>query len=489
MLKKWLDKLQDQRANYDEILHYASNHIYLNSLGEEFCATLLIYNLQDLDQAKCTLLENFENLNILLLKYIPNQPDAKWCTLPSLLQEYGIAFPHVLQERLSKHIHFPGQDKSLDWEPLLNPLPPSMNGRFQPGHEVSIQLSKDCSLCDLCELVTLLQKFEQPVLSYLEMLVFFKLRKSVMFDKYLKDQLRHLRLESEDSTAASTGKSSIHNFSPSYSSPKPVQYEESREESLQMKVFIQSLRNTKELLSKVMKGNAEYYEITARGQLQLENLKIDEEFAVLSEFSKFHPLISCTGLSDVKTMLELFQYSNYIHNIQEVCTQYKIQGCLDDPKLTELMVLVGELGSENARAKLTPIEASQRMQVVKENLSFTEKNASICLDLFPVVRDSADFYQFIRDKQFYGENGKAIFYQQYQLITAQLQHEEYDEQVLNHLFAAFKLMTPFLDSSQDMGSLMSKVQKLDITNGQMQLETVNKNISLIRLWFLRAEVS
>ena len=180
MLKKWLDKLQYQRANFDEILLYASNHTYLNSLGKKFCATLLIYNPQDLDQTKHTLLENFEKLNILLLKYIPNQPDAKWCTLPSLLQEYGIAFPHVLQEILSKHICFPGQDKLLDWEPLSNPLSPSTNGCFQPGHDISLQLSKDCSLCDLCELVTMLDEFQQPVLSYLQMLVFFKLRKSCL---------------------------------------------------------------------------------------------------------------------------------------------------------------------------------------------------------------------------------------------------------------------------------------------------------------------
>ena len=63
------------------------------------------------------------------------------------------------------------------------------------------------------------------------------------------------------------------------------------------------------------------------------------------------------------------------------------------------------------------------------------------------------------------------------------------EQVLNHLFAAFKLMAPFMDSRQDLGTLMSKVLALDVTNGLRQLETVNANITLIRLWFSRAEVS
>jgi hypothetical protein len=61
----------------------------------------------------------------------------------------------------------------------------------------------------------------------------------------------------------------------------------------------------------------------------------------------------------------------------------------------------------------------------------------------------------------------------------------FPEQVLNHLFAAFKLMAPFMDSRQDLGTLMSKVLALDVTNGLRQLETVNTNITLIRLWFSR----
>ena len=50
-------------------------------------------------------------------------------------------------------------------------------------------------------------------------------------------------------------------------------------------------------------------------------------------------------------------------------------------------------------------------------------------------------------------------------------------------------MAPFMDPRQDLGTLMSKVLALDVTNGLRQLETVNANITLIRLWFSRAEVS
>ena len=88
-----------------------------------------------------------------------------------------------------------------------------------------------------------------------------------------------------------------------------------------------------------------------------------------------------------------------------------------------------------------------------------------------------------------GEEGQAMFQQQYQLITAQLQHEEYNETVLNHLYAAFKIIEPFMDTHQNFQQLMSKVTRLDVTNGVKQLQTVNSNITLIQLWFSRAEVS
>ena len=93
------------------------------------------------------------------------------------------------------------------------------------------------------------------------------------------------------------------------------------------------------------------------------------------------------------------------------------------------------------------------------------------------------------EKEFVGVDGQALFNQQYQLVTTQLQHEEYNELVLNHLFAAFRLITPFVDSEQTFSSLMCQVASLGVYDASKQLETVNRNINLIRLWFSRAEVS
>ena len=179
-----------------------------------------------------------------------------------------------------------------------------------------------------------------------------------------------------------------------------------------------------------------------------------------------------------------------------MCEQYHLKGCLQDEELKEVQSLVDDMKLECNRFKLTPNEASERMRRIKvllcidqgENDAKAAKKRAACLEVFPIVANSAEFYQFIRDKQFYGEKGQSTFRQQYQLVTAQLQHEEYEEPVLNHLLAAFNILTPFMNNRQSFKTLMTNVTGLDTIFGMKQLETVNTNINLIQLWFSRAEV-
>ena len=110
------------------------------------------------------------------------------------------------------------------------------------------------------------------------------------------------------------------------------------------------------------------------------------------------------------------------------------------------------------------------------------------MELFAAIQNSSEFIHFIRENHFDDESGKSVFQQQYQLVTAQLQHEEYEESVLNHLFAAFQLIVPFLNAKQNLSKLLVQVSELDVTSGLKQLETVNSNIALIIHWFSRTEV-
>ena len=489
----WQEKFLSQNVNYDELLLYASSNIPLATLGNTLSSPFLVIDSQDVQQLKNAILQDFEIANVLLLKYIPGQPDAKWCTLPSLLADYGVCLPLKIAELLSKHVLFPGEAKQIVGELLEIPLPAATTGTFQPGHEVSITLTKVVCLHTLSAVVKNLQTFLQPLMEDLDMLVFFKLLRSVMFDKYLRLQIKKLSAQAgtptSSSSATSTASLSVFGFSfPVYSVTKSGVDEQAKLpiEGLPLQVLVKSLSRTKKLIFEIMNGKAKYFEIIAEGELDLETLDIEREFATLASFST---QADRTGLNGVRSLLELFQYTIHIQNITDVCGQYHLDCCLQDADLKELNFLVAELKSYESRSNLTPLVATAKMKRVRELLCLAEAKSSKCLDLFAAIRNSAAFYQFVRDKSFVGAKGQARFRQLHQLITAQLQHEEYDETVLNHLYAAFRFIGPFMDTTQNLRTLMMQVTALDATDGIKQLETVNTNITLIRLWFSRAEVS
>ena len=151
-----------KEINYDEIITYASQQQLLEHLAQTVCATSAIVDSQDIEAVKNSLLNAFEQLNALLIKYIRGQPDAKWCSLPSLLQVCGIAFPPHLMNLISRHIVFPGEENKAG-ELLNNPLTPSTNGIFQPGHDISLKLTKTLTLKELYVLVQGLEAFLEPV--------------------------------------------------------------------------------------------------------------------------------------------------------------------------------------------------------------------------------------------------------------------------------------------------------------------------------------
>ena len=196
-------------------------------------------------------------------------------------------------------------------------------------------------------------------------------------------------------------------------------------------------------------------------------------------------------------MLELFQYSQQISQIPNVCEQYGLHNCLDDPEFKELIKIVDSVKATEDIAQISGQIANSHMQKIREILKLPPDSsvAKKCLKIFPAVANCAEFYQFIKEKGF--ANDRAAFSSQTELITAQLQHEDYNETVLNHLLPAFQYITPFLDTEQNLSQLMVKILKLfkddvcidhDLQKDFCQLETVNSNITMIQLWFSRTEV-
>lgn len=488
ILVHWKDKFALKLVNYDDVLNYASHQQQCNHLSVAVSAWNSMVSTELIQQVKNALLENFEQLNMHLIYYIPGEPEARWCTLPQILVKYGISLPPTCVELISKHVIFPEEEKALTADILINHFPPSTSGLFQPGLDVYLKLTDAITLKILSELVEELSVFLTPLRDHLDMLIYFSLHKSEIFNKYMQLNLQKegdLQARKRQDSVASASRS----FLPSLLGLGSL-VEAPSESGMTLRILIAALSRTKYLLLTLMAGTAKYKEIIAEGNLSLKTLDIDSEFNTLTGYSTSH-LQSQTageGLAGIQSMLELFKYSEHIQTIYSVCQQYKLEGCLEDSTLLKLSELAEKLSSEHTRDEMTPLQAAGQLKEVKDALCLTSHAHSRSLDLFVSVANSAVFYQFVRDKKFVGEKGHARFRQQYHLITAQLQHEEYDETVLNHLYAAFHFIEPFMDVKQSFHRLMSRVMALDTTNGLKQLDTVNKNITLIRLWFNRAEV-
>lgn len=221
-------------------------------------------------------------------------------------------------------------------------------------------------------------------------------------------------------------------------------------------------------------------------------MDVEHELSILETF-QFLGTDQCMCMGGMKSILQLIQFAENIDNIRGVCEQYQITGCLNDKGMKRLLEIHGILVSEEERMELNAIRSKQYLEEIRRILDLPERNWH-ALSIFAVAKDSIDFYQFLKEKHFRGTAGTNFFMQQYTLITSHLQHDEYNEQVLNHLQVAFHYISPFLDTEQSLQKLVNEVYR---SCGQaaeggstdfVQLHTVNKNINLVRLWFSRAEV-
>jgi len=386
--------------------------------------------------------------------------------LTSILNMYGISLPEDLQKNMEKFIVLPGEKASSALQ--RHPMQPSIAGKFQPPQPVSVTLSEGFTVKILAKFVQKLKDFLAPIEENMDMLIFFTLHDSKLFSAYLKYELQARNVKDMNS-------------------------------------FKQALMQVNSLLLQLSHGEVTYIEMTSNDAIALETLDIEKEFDILlkSEQLRKLPGIKTTqGLRNVRCMVDLLKVSSRIRVVRCVCEQYQLEKCLEDEDLQNLVLLSDEFMSSEGRASLTLQIAAEKMDTVRSLIDTNERATTDgyeYLDIFSKIADSAEFYQFICEKGFTGENGQARFHQQYQLITAQLQHEEYDEAVLNLLYTAYKLILPFTVKDQSFHSLLESVKQMLTAASPvgaaettpdyiMQIETVNRNINLIQLWFSRAEV-
>ena len=519
VLAAWRERFTSKKVNYDSIILYLEAYGLLSRAATSLSANSLVVDGQYVQTIRSDFLQAYELLNMALIRYVSGRPDLGHCSLYELLSKYGVELPPPLLVAVKRNVFLPGES-NLASKKALNPehsIPASITKTFDPGQEdVRLGITTDLDLVQLKSVLRQLTTFLSPVEDNMDLLTFFHLTGSEIFDKYLKHQLKLLeaakRQQHQTPKRAAGG---VATTTPtSESSPKtpkmtlltperqgvggaglPVLAASSPEKltGVAIELLGNALENTKEFILRLVKGNAMYTEITASGSLDLRSMDIHGEFGILNLYAEWKSvnMEDAEGLRGIQAMLQLFQYARHIQTIHTVCEQYQLEACLRDPDLRELMELVAMLDEAETENRLTARDAISKMEKVAQLLFLDclQNESSKFLDLFAAVSESADFHQFVvQEKQFVGKEGKELFLQQYQLIITQLQHEEYNEVVLNHLFAAFKMITPFTEKDLEFSALMAKVSELNAYDGRRQLETVNRNINLIRLWFSRAEV-
>ena len=255
------------------------------------------------------------------------------------------------------------------------------------------------------------------------------------------------------------------------------------------------MQATEDFLKSIVLGEASYGSLCSLDCLQGRSraVDVDHEFRILQKF-RFPHVDQSKGMDGIRLILQLIPFADYIENIHNVCNKYQITGCLQDEGMEALLDIRSVLVSDEKRNDLNAIKSKEHLEKITSILDLPDRNWN-ALSLFAAVKDSADFHQFLKEKNFGGREGTNFFMQQHTLITAHLQHEEYNEQVLNHLLVAFRYISPFLDTEQNLKQLMKEVYHScgqaaeDCSTDFVQLYTVNRNITLVRLWFSRAEVS
>ena len=397
------------------------------------------------------------------------------CSLVSILSGHGVELPPDLTALLSESFLFPGEKKGVMELVQHTPPLPTPAKFVPPNPNVKLQLSKNVTIHILTTLIHKMNAFVDPLAEYISILVYFTLHPSKIFSAYLHKDIDAQVLVVQD----------LENQKKKVQERLPVT----------PSVLRNAIQYTVALIGKLMEGTATYGEIVAGALLDAQSDRITEKFPDprFDVEEEFQNLVKCPeignygtqGLCIVKCLLKLRQLPHYVEMIERVCRQYHLK-CKGDSDFKEVSkwtaVLQKEIEKDPAIAK-TKWDYVQRVFCLQDGASLK------CLDLFSKINDSVDFYHFLEEKQFTGKKGEKLFRQQFELVTAQLQHEEYNETVLNHLFAAFRFISPFTDSGQSFSSLMKAVTSLDTTKGLTELDTVKNNMHLISLWFSRAEVS
>ena len=365
--------------------------------------------------------------------------------------------PPQLSSILKDHIELPGEEKHFEH---IIPCP-APGIKLTEDICLTFKMDSSVTLIGISSFISKLEQYLKPLQTCLKELVYFKLCKNQLFWHHFNHSLKTLFTDYKPSDTLS---------------PKQVE-----------SVF----HKTKSMLKKIAGAEASYSEISANGTLNFHSLDIEEEFRSLLEGMDFGSHFT-VDLAGVKNLMKLIQYAPSLKAIQSACQVFELKTCQTEKKYHQLAREADSLIKKDYQSQLTVPDATEKWDYILNLLGMDESNYH-CLKLFPMASKLEGFLDFLKLLKFFGEAGQVRFQQLFELVTPQIQQDEFEQEVINSLYGSFKLVSPLLYQEQSFEALLMSVKRLsslDMHNAVIQLEVVKTNITMIQTWFIMAnEVS
>ena len=364
-----------------------------------------------------------------------------------------------------------------DTEKKLEKLIPSSQVLvFQPVSTSStLELYKQARIPDLNDLLINLRSFLQPLGENLKAVVFFHLQNSRMFYFY-----------------AAHFKAMIVPFSPGkkWITTRIITRDDY---SKNIEYAAASVESTLELVHNMCMGTATHDEVTLNGAINLSNTEmVDRELELFITFASSDLSRNLFGTPDglygLRCFAELDAINKYIGTITDVLRQFKLRICLESDEYNVLQEADTVLADKGNMSLNT---ARETLQQLKDALHLKSSDSDLtCFRIFESVRRCANFYHFAEKSKFTGPTGKRSFIDQYRIVQAQVQHEDFNQAILHHLYGSYDYIAPFFNTLVTFSQLMTAIMDLKhLDKGIEHLETVSRNIVLIEMWFRKVEVS
>ena len=255
------------------------------------------------------------------------------------------------------------------------------------------------------------------------------------------------------------------------------------------------LKKTNELLLQLLSSQQiTYDQITIGESLKLEEVEgdLEEEFDRINELMKCESSKGASSISGIKAMMSLFQAKPNVELALKACEVLEMTGCLADAAFAKLRSVCSKISTEEGKANLTAEKAIEYMNEIKSKLRYEEL---LKLDIFLLlekITSSTAFYDFVKDQFFCRDRSISdavqSFHTWYQVISTQLQDEDFGENVLRELSHAFTCIIPFMEKEQTLDQLLNELLKLNPSNKFLELQTVSANMHHILRWSVQAEV-